>query len=147
MTDGRTQTWNNARGRMAVEASPPGRLVYHLARRTWEVVQCNGVELPSWSAPPTISRQTLQAVSIRGGRSSHEEKQAWSNSTHLLLRKEPWSISRATEFAEIEQVVVVLSVSIGHIRTCTRFEGGITWSRLPLLSFTHLSTAYGPEAD
>ncbi len=98
---------------MAAAASPPGRLVYHLATKTWEM-RSSGANPPPWPAPPAISQQTLQAVSIRGGRSSHEEKQAWSNSTHLLLQTEPWSISRATEFAEVEQLLVVLSVSVGR---------------------------------
>ena len=98
----------------AAAAPPPGRLVYHLTRRTWEVRWFGAQPPTTWTAPPAISRQTLQAVSIRGGRSSHEEKTAWSNSTRLLLRTEPWSISRTTEFAEVEQLVVVLSVSITH---------------------------------
>ena len=133
---------------MAVEASPPGRLVYHLARRTWEV-RSNGAEPPSWSAPPAISRQTLQAVSIRGGRSSHEEKQAWSNSTHLLLQTEPWSISRATEFAEVEQLVVVLSVSTGHGQTRTACGGASTRSGLRACHVVIHALEYSsrPEAD
>lgn len=104
---------------MAAEASrSPGRLVYHLSRKEWEV-RYAGAGAQSWSAPPEISRRTLQAVSIRGGRTSHAEKQAWSNATHLLLRTKPWSISRNTEFAEVEQLVVVLAVSSspGHTRS------------------------------
>jgi hypothetical protein len=80
--------------------------------RTWEVRGFSRGRRPG-VAPPAISRQTLQAVSIRGGRSSHEEKDAWSNSTHLLLRAEPWSIARSTEFVVIEQILVVLLVSRG----------------------------------
>lgn len=113
-----TRTWNDTEvaisAAMAEPAPPPGRLVYHLTRRTWEVRWFGAHSPTTWSAPPAISRQTLQAVSIRGGRSSHEEKTAWSNSMRLLLRTEPWSISRATEFAEVEQLVVVLSVSTTH---------------------------------
>lgn len=95
-------------------ALPPASLVYHLDSRQWEVRPVPGGAPHTWAAPPVISRQTLQAVSIRGGRSSHEEKDAWSNTTHLLLAAEPWSISRSTEFVEVEQLLVVLLVSATH---------------------------------
>jgi hypothetical protein len=84
----------------------PPSAVYSLITRKWKKVP--DVSTP-WGDPPLVSQQSLQSVSVKG-RSSHEEKEAWVKGAQLLLGPKSWQIKKATEFAEVEQMVVVLVV-------------------------------------
>lgn len=89
------------------DAEEPPSAVYSLISRKWKKVPAG--TSASWSDPPPVTQQSLQSVSVKG-RSSHEEKEAWVKGAQLLLGSHAWQIKRTTEFAEVEQMVVVLVV-------------------------------------
>lgn len=87
-------------------AAEPMRLAYNLITRQWQV---SGQTPRSWMVPPPVTQETLRSVSIKG-RSSHEEKEAWATGVDILLGQPPWTVGTASEFGDIERLVVVLIV-------------------------------------
>ena len=96
---------------MAGTSSARASIEYDLTTRKWKSIRekgAAGASLP-WRTPPDVSEESLRGVSVKG-RSSHEEKEAWSRGGHLLLSDSPWAITRDTDLEEVEQMVVVLAV-------------------------------------
>eukprot|EP01047_Picozoa_sp_COSAG01_P022571 COSAG01_NODE_1344_length_10638_cov_4.525856_7_plen_133_part_00 len=101
----------------ARDASLPS-MAYSLVARTWTKSPAGAVA--PWNPPPPVTHASLQSVSVKG-RSSHEEKEAWAKGAQLLLGPRAWQIQSSTEFAEVEQMVVVLVV-----RFCPSIATSIT---------------------